>query len=119
MKPTEEFWDGIWDLCEKYDIPVTNSPEVTRKHPGIAHIADFGKDVLALLEALGMKAEWGIRFEADDLSPLMNNGSGVSTHTKAVGTEWQARQCVETRAPISARDRRVVSRIVSNWVEES
>ena len=45
MKPTEEFWNVIFDLVEKYDIPVTNN----EPRPGLPHITDFGADVFRLL----------------------------------------------------------------------
>ncbi|MET8430126.1 hypothetical protein [Nocardia sp. NPDC004860] len=44
-KPTEAFWDGIWDLVAKYDIPVTNN----EPKPGLPHVTEFGRDVLLLL----------------------------------------------------------------------
>lgn len=48
MRPTEAFWDAIFDLVEKYDIAVTNN----EPGPGLPHITKFGNDVLALLNQL-------------------------------------------------------------------
>jgi hypothetical protein len=44
----DDFWDAIFDLIEKYDIPVTNN----MLRDGMRHVADFGEDVAAILSTL-------------------------------------------------------------------
>lgn len=62
------------------------------------------------------REEWGVRFERD-ADPTMNNPSGEVTNAQVVNNESSARNAVERNAPISARNRRVVRRLVTEWVE--
>ena len=61
--------------------------------------------------------EWGIRYEAPDLSPRMDNPSGISTHTRPLPSEAHARASVENGVPIRVTNRRAVSRYAHDWIE--
>jgi hypothetical protein len=69
-----------------------------------------------MVEHLGLVEEWGVRFERQ-ADPTMDNPSGVVTIEQRVSSEATARGAVENGVPIRAKNRRVVRRLVSRWVE--
>jgi hypothetical protein len=102
-------WLGEWDDCRCPRVAAeTNVIEAIR-----AALAEGDPDVA---EALGLTVEWGIRFERTD-APTMDNASGVHTVDHQMPSADLARRAVLSRAPISARNRRVVSRVVGVWRE--
>jgi len=60
--------------------------------------------------------EWALRYEARDLSPQMDNPSGVCTQTLVMSRE-QAVRAVEVGLPLSGWSHRVVRRLVTEWEE--
>lgn len=79
----------------------------------VAHLAD------ALGDLLPTGIEWGVRYEAPDITPRMDNPSGISTHTRPLSNEAHARAAVANGAPIRVANRRAVSRYAHDWIEVS
>jgi hypothetical protein len=66
-------------------------------------------------------AEWALQYERDG-DPTMDNPSGVTTQTTVVANRAIAEQAVKNRVPgggTTIRNRRVVRRLVTPWVEVS
>ena len=79
-----------------------------------AHVAAV---VLAHLTAEGWaqgREEWGLQYERG-ADPTMDNPSGVVTNTMTLRDESHARGVLDSPAPISARNKRVVRRRVTDW----
>ena len=73
--------------------------------------------VLAHLTAEGWaqgREEWGLQYERG-ADPTMDNPSGVVTNTMTLRDESHARGVLDSPAPISARNKRVVRRRVTDW----
>lgn len=83
--------------------------------------AYFRKCAAPFVDALGdllpTGVEWGIRYEAADITPRMDNPSGISTHIRTLPNEAHARAAVENGAPIRVTNRRAVSRYAHDWTE--
>ena len=71
----------------------------------------------ALGDLLPTGIEWGVRYEAADITPRMDNPSGISTHTRTLPNEAHARAAVANGAPIRVANRRAVSRYAHDWIE--
>ena len=79
-------------------------------------LAAHQAEVIAAAGWVKGRKEWGVRFERD-AGPTMDNPSGEVTNTNVMRDEWNARNAVERNVPISARNRRVVRRYVTDWEE--
>lgn len=83
-----------------------------------AHRAAVSGYVDALGDLLPTGVEWGVRYEAADITPRMDNPGGISTHTRTLPNEAHARAAVANGAPIRVTNRRAVSRYAHDWTEE-
>jgi hypothetical protein len=88
----------------------------SRKDEGTISATGANIVARALIDHFGLVEEWGVRFERQ-ADPTMGNPSGVVTVEQTVSNEATARGAVKNGAPISAKNRRVVRRLVSRWVE--
>ena len=96
--------------------PATNGAAPTA--PEIAALCeDLAAVVLAHLTAEGWaqgREEWGLQYERG-ADPTMDNPSGVVTNTMTLRDESHARGVLDSPAPISARNKCVVRRRVTEW----
>lgn len=82
----------------------------------------YRRKALPFVDALGdllpTSIEWGVRYEAPDITPRMDNPGGISTHTRTLPNEAHVRAAVANGAPIRVTNRRAVSRYAHDWTEE-
>lgn len=105
-------FDGAVCSCGVIVTPSVNSTTIKAAWP--KHQAAV---VLAHLTAEGWaqgREEWGVQYERQ-ADPTMDNPSGVVTNTMTLRDESQARGVLDSPAPISARNKRVVRRYVTDW----
>lgn len=77
-------------------------------------VADFDRLAGLLGYVKADSEEWAVQYERKG-DPTMSNPSGVVTNTTVVSGRSHAEQAVQNRAPISAQNRRVVHRHVTEW----
>ena len=106
---SREAYTAYCDCGDTINVGLMASEDLHREH--------LAAVVLAHLTAEGWaqgREEWGLQYERQ-ADPTMDNPSGVVTNTMTLRDESHARGVLDSPAPISARNKRVVRRHVTDW----
>jgi hypothetical protein len=58
MSAREELFESLFDIADKYDLALTNSPDM---HRGVPEIGDFCGDILSAVLAAGFVEPEAVR----------------------------------------------------------